>query len=485
MTRRAFKSRRSQGFVHGEDGSVLALVAVTISVILGFLALTFDFGRLAVTQSELQSFVDNVALSAAGELDGKADAVERATRAAQQMISDNQTFGQSDATLSGEGDYSIAFYKNNPAVDSTQAATTTPTDARYVKITSAGDTVQLGFAAAFGAMSGQDALRNDVGADAVAGFVQSTCDITPLMFCAPSADWKAEDNAGQSVLLRTGGNGAGWGPGAFGYIDPANGVEDNQGACGNLSGSKQDVCLIAATQARSGCFSSSGVNIRTGQSVGVYEAALNIRFDIYESSVNQLRNDPLYAPAPNVIKEGTGGACTGNGNGNSGTTTITLGLPQDDCHLTGSCDRYGDGNWSTGRAAYVAANYRGTDPHPQAQTRYAYYLAEIAAAGGASSSQPILPGNGETGRPQCSRYQSDEVERRVMVAAAIDCSAHSLQSSGRNNVPILEFVSIFMIKPIGQDGTRDFWVEVVGGLGGGSGGSGSTAVVRDVVKLYK
>lgn len=497
MTKHRGIIQRCNRFAGAEEGSVLALIAVTLSVILGFVALTFDFGRLAVTQSELQSFVDNVALSAAGELDGRDDAIVRATNAAQQMISDSQTFGDGEISLSGDGDYTIAFYKFNPAVDPNQTPSTNPEDARYVQITSTGETISLGFAAAFGALSGQGDLRDDVGADAVAGFTQSTCDITPLMFCAPNAEWKAENNAGQSVLLRTGGNGAGWGPGSFGYIDPANGVQDDQGTCGNMTGSNQDVCLIAATSARSGCFSSSGVNVRTGQSVGVYEAALNIRFDMYMASVTSLRNDPLYAPAPNVIKgsleatfDASGYACVGNGNGTGaggvgGPVVATLGLPPDDCHLLGSCDRYGDGDWSIGRTAYVAANYGGTDPHPDASTRYEYYLAEIDAAGGPSSSQPILIGLGETGRPQCSRNQSSDPNRRVMVAAAIDCGSNNLQGDGRDNVPILEFVTIFMIKPIGLDGTRDFWVEVIGGLGGGSGGSGSTAVVRDVVKLYK
>ena len=43
---------------------------VSMAVLFGIVALSFDIGRLGSTQSERQSFADNVALAAAGELDG-------------------------------------------------------------------------------------------------------------------------------------------------------------------------------------------------------------------------------------------------------------------------------------------------------------------------------------------------------------------------------------------------------------------------------
>ena len=70
-------------------------------VFFGFLALTLDIGRLSATHTEFQSFADNVALAAAGELDGKNDAITRATAAAANMISDSQTFANGSNTLSG------------------------------------------------------------------------------------------------------------------------------------------------------------------------------------------------------------------------------------------------------------------------------------------------------------------------------------------------------------------------------------------------
>ncbi len=475
-------------FRHAEEGAVLALVAVSLAVMLGFLALTFDFGRLATTQSELQSFVDNVALSAAGELDGRGDSITRATAAANQMISDSHTFGSGASLLSGESDYTIAFYEENPAGPTAPQPINDARDAGFVEIISNGETVQLGFAAAFSGLSGNDASRNDVGATAVAGFTQSACDITPLMFCIPNGDWNADNHVGDSIQLRTGGQGAGWGPGAFGFIDPSSGLSDDTGACAGKTGSNLDICLLAAAAERTACFESTGVDVRTGQSVGVYEAALNIRFDIFLASVSQLRNDPLYAPAPNVISGyvGQGNGSAGQCVANSGSESPdSIGLPEDDCHASGTCGRYGDGGWAAGRANYVVTNYDGVDPHPSAGTRYEYYLAEIAAAGGGASLADILTNKTETGRPQCSAHQDTNPKRRVLVAAGVDCAANSLSGSGGNDIPVEEFVEVFMIKPVGMDGTRDVWVEVIGTVGGGDGGTGETSVFRDVVRLYK
>ena len=69
-------------FVRDEDGTILVIVAMALGMILGMIALSFDLGRIAATQSEIQSYADHVALAAAGELDGENDALTRATNAA-------------------------------------------------------------------------------------------------------------------------------------------------------------------------------------------------------------------------------------------------------------------------------------------------------------------------------------------------------------------------------------------------------------------
>ena len=81
-----------------------------------------------------------------------------------------------------------------------------------------------------------------------------------------------------------------------------------------------------------------------------------------------------------------------------------------------------------GRALYMTTNYGApVVPGLTATTRYGIYKQEVALAGGAGSNTPILTGRSETGRSQCSNSVIEDVERRVFVAAGIDCTANSIQ----------------------------------------------------------
>ena len=183
----------------------MAFWAMTLAVFIGLVALSVDFGRMAAAQSELQSYADNVALAAAGELNGLSDSITRATLAAQTFIIDTQTFGDGDVILSNEGDYQLAFFSSPPTPTSSGIATTDPYFAGYIQVTATQQNVSAVFGAAFAALTDQGSGEGLVNATAVAGFTQYACDITPLMFCAPSIDFRADDNIGNSILLSTNG----------------------------------------------------------------------------------------------------------------------------------------------------------------------------------------------------------------------------------------------------------------------------------------
>ena len=53
---------------HRQGGAVLILVAIAAAVLIGFLGLVIDLGRLFVTKTEMQSAMDACALAAAAEL---------------------------------------------------------------------------------------------------------------------------------------------------------------------------------------------------------------------------------------------------------------------------------------------------------------------------------------------------------------------------------------------------------------------------------
>lgn len=481
-------------FCKSERGGILALWSVLFVVLLGIMALSFDIGRMANTQTELQSFADHVALTAAGELDGSADAITRATTAAD-LIVDSQTFGEGGQALGGATTFTLTFYSAIPAADITALGGTVTTDsgdAKYVRVTTIQKSVPMAFAAAFAGLTGNAVPDNTVSGTAVAGMTQFACDVTPLMFCIPDASFDADLWKGRMILLRGGGNGAAWGPGDFGFLDP-NGVEvDPEGPCAGLNGGNLDRCLLGAEGVLTQCYSQDGVDIEPGQKVGIEDAIFNVRFDIYKATMNGKKNNPYYPPAPNVIKgivPNGGGSCIGN---NEQISPDTVGLPRDACFGSGTCPsgRFGDGNWAAGHAAYMATNYDpalGVIPNDvlNAVTRFELYKAELAWAAGGD----ILLNRDETGVPECSSQVSNEPEkRRNVIAAGINCLANPINGA-ETGVPVYEFVEMFLTEPVGDDGgsppTLDLWVEIVGSAGGGTSGSGDAGIFRDVAQLYR
>ncbi len=487
-------SRHIKALHRSEGGAILVFWAISIAVILGIVALSFDIGRMASTQSELQSYADNVALAAAGELDGHSDAITRANAAAANLFTDSQTFGSGGQSLSASN-FTLTFYASLPVSDlasMTTGLTTTPEDAIYARVVITPKNVGFTFARAFSALTGNTANSGNVGGVAVAGFTQYACDITPMMFCIPSPSFDANDpnTIGDMIRLRSGGQGAAWGPGNFGFLEPSTLALDSTGNCAGVSGTGPMLrCVLGAVGSITQCFAVRGVDTEPGQKVGITNAALNTRFDMWSGAMQSEKNNPIYAPAPNVIKgirPKSGGACNWN---NSQATTDTAALPRDDCFP--GCAPYGNGTWTAGRSAggtgYVAKNYGATDPHSGASTRYEYYLAEIAAAGGGGSTTPILTGRSETGRRMCSINQSADPERRVMIIAGIDCAASPVQGSS-TGVPVHQFVRMFITEPVvdnGQTNGLDIYAEIIDSAGGPGSGSTTGGVFHDVVQLYR
>ena len=536
-----------------EDGSILPFVGVSLAVMLGMIALSFDLGRQNITRMELQSYADSVALAAAGELDGRADAITRATTAAANLISDTQTFGSGANTLTGAGEYALTFLTALPAgdfippYDLSSITTTDPGDAAFVHVDVVDRTIRMPFGSALVALSGQGtAMQGTADAEAIAGFTQFACDVTPLMFCVPRQDpsdptsplMSADASEGRMILMRTGRQNAAWGPGDFGFLDPT-AYADSTGPCAGLSGNNYYSCLIAGVNTTTKCFSQNGVDIQPGQGNGRNESIFNVRFDIYRSTMNGKKNDPLYAPAPNVIKgviPPTGGG--GNGNGGGGNQCLgnnvaingddadgdgvidaserrTMGLPEDTCFATGSCasndygGRVGDGVWDS--ATYVDVNHNGVWPTgtDSASTRYEMYLAEIsdyrdamdaAQSGGGNTSNigmvPRFEADGttqqrETGLPRCSGAAPASASRRVMILAGIDCDANPINGA-EVGVPVHEFYEVFLTEPVRQSDhsssqpSFDMMAEVIGSAGGfGAGAAKDAGIFHDVVQLYR
>ena len=566
-----------------EDGSLLVFFVVCIVAVLGILSLSFDMGRRASTQTDMQSFADNVALAAAGELDGQADSITRAVAAAQNAINAaNETLkvgaSGTNATLSFDPDAvgaadDMVFYTALPATDTPSSFAyqdlSDPTHADYkyalptANVTTVGtEAVLVGvrlnlvdvdwmFANIFGSANLPDEA---VGAVAVAGNTAWTCDISPVMFCVPN------DASGDPVTLSEGQainlqDGDFWSPGQFGWLD-LTGIAASAGSnCAGLTPeSREQACLLA--EGINACYNSRRVDVQTGIRGGQESAAFNLHFGVGGQSMrNLVQRDPVtYGAGPhNVTGQDFNGGCT-----NSTNNAETMPFPLDDCHAVGNCPagRIGNGTWTVGHAEYVETNYE-IPGHPVAShadgtyfdfpggaglTRYEYYLLEIerAANGGdmpgllaetgdskygvdadqtggvaaynswddywpnstPGGVNPIIPPDHYTGAivdnglPQCNIDPTATSDRRVIIAAGINCDPNGdgeyddYTGTVPADVPVEEYYRVFILAPArdipGPEGRSELHVEIIESIGGEAGASVvDNGIFRETVQLFK
>ena len=488
---------RAARFTRDEDGAIFVFFALLLAVFLGFIALSFDFGRQAATQSELQSYADNVALAAAGELDGAPDSMTRAQRAAATFITDAQTFGDGARTLAGAGDFTLSFYGNRADAAAGTNPETRPQRVRFVRATLAPRRVAGSFSAALARLSGNAVGPDRVAAQAVAGFSLYACNATPLTFCAKDLDFKADLSRGVNMSLTINPGAGNLVPGTLSLVENTVPLVDVDGVCKLLTGINLDLCLLGARGQKTACLAQDGIDIASGNRMPTIKAGLNVRFDIYAGSSMDHRNNPVYAPAANVLSSyvprNSSSQCLGN---DPKLATDRMGFPKDDCQASGGCGIFGNASWSTGRAAFVAKNFGGTDPFPEAKTRFEFYTAMVNAEANASANSGGLVGGllgGVTGTvnnllglglPTCAPTADADPNRRVLVAAAIDCTGITA-TANLQDVPVLDFVELFMTQPTGLDGGDTVNVEVIGSLGGKTLPKTRDVVVRDVVRLFK
>lgn len=498
--------RRARHFARDERGTIAILWAMMLVAVLGFVALIFDIGRMGALQSDLQSFADNVALAAAGELDGRADAIDRADAAAADLIRERSIFADNPLAET-EVAFQVFYHATLPASDTDpmgtpldRAAATTPVRAAFAEVVVTPRRITLQFASALAGLLGQEgAVQPFVRATAVAGRSMEACDISPLMFCLPNPDYGRDESAviGNMIQMRSGGNGALWGPGNFGFVDIS--LADTGGACAGLSGGSLERCQMAAEITISQCFSQRGVDLEPGQRNGLRDH-INVRFDRYRSPLSN--TDATFPAAPNVVTgdpRSNPEQCSANPNPPPGTRPESL--PRDGCFATGTCSPARIGNGVFDMTTYMAVNhgngthlnaYDSVVPPGLSNTRYATYLREIAYSRDAAanpSGRMLNPAAtlSEYGRPRCTPNVSSNPERRVFTVAGIDCAANGIRGRAKG-VPVERYFRVFMTEPaLGAGGNDvDIWVEVIGveALDGYTS-AGTGGIFRDVIQLYR
>ncbi|APE42019.1 hypothetical protein BOO69_00290 [Sulfitobacter alexandrii] len=477
-------------FRRDEHGGVLLLWAVCVVMILGFFGLIFDTGRMAATQSELQSYADSVSLAAAAELDGKSDSIARATDAAAGLITDTQTFADGARTLDFADDVALVFYKpapNGKFERSEALETTNSYAARFVEARISDRDVRAAVTAAFSSLTGEETPDSSVSASAVAGFSLEACNVAPVAMCLPSVDFDAASNIGKTLELKLDVNLSQLIPGQLRAVHTLTDSLDGLEICAGLLGRNLAACLLASRQPETACAGGGGLHLTADVSGTDLMDAINTRFGKFRGLVSGYRNKPQFSAAPNVLTGllSAAGLCLPIGDLlNLGNADI--GLPTDDCLATGGCSVQGNGVWEAGRTAYVEAHYDGDEPHPEARTRFEFYQAEIEAAVEAESN-PLTGAvggllGGVIGEPaMCAPQPNKDIKRRLMVVAGIDCLSAELDAAV-TVPPVQQFFEVFTLGPA-ENGLLN--VEITACLGGDCGGGNLDTEVVDVVRLVE
>jgi Flp pilus assembly protein TadG len=523
--------RQLRDFNRDTSGIALLYVTVMLPVIVGLSLLAVDVGRIWNLQSSLQHGSDALALAGAGELDLRPDAIVRANRAIDNLILTNTSLFATTVVQVRGSAVDLCYLAALPASDATPinspadcldpGLATSPLDARFVQVTVNPVDFNTIFPASF--LGASNSKKSS--AQAVAGFKAAVCNFTPMFICNPYElsgntnlteatelykhfdQVNYPDRIGRLINMKqTGGNGAQYFPGNFGFLVPE-GASNNPGA--NVL--RQYVGQVAPKA----CFVSDGVELRTGNIESI-RFGFNTRFDMYDGPFNGEKGNANYRPARNVRKGMANDKTTGSGKGtpcnpdeDNGDADLDFSkLRRDTCFATNSCPnmggRMGDGVWD--KATYWARAHNGASlPGAISGTyvsRYDVYKYELANYATLVQDDSNGTGGsklgGEIGRAACynniTTPPSDTPDRRIFYSAILNCQALNssvtygpIQGGSGNKLPVLAFGRFFLTEPVGGDrgnqnsADGDVWAELVELETPGKADS----VARDLVQLYR
>jgi hypothetical protein len=448
---------------------------------------------------QMQAYVDNVALSAAAELDGLSaggGALTRAFRAAvgtggvgplvksadmkgpqsfatvapatpllqvqrvtflSSLDTDPGALGVTPTQLEINSGWVLCTWENGtwtPVNCSTNA--TFIRNANFVEIRAVPRQVNylvLPIADAIGQFVGAGPIVSQatVALRATAGYLVEICNSIPLMFCNPNeVNGKGAPfvpNPGQ--MYYSGIQNGALGPGDFALIEA-------------FAGNGADEIREAMARVNPNTFCYSRVNRKPGINAGPVSQGLNVRFDVYDGPLAQNNKDKEYQPAPNVLKGYVGNnACTVNFNNDASKDSIPF--PRDDCFMakapggagTGctyvnGVPKMGNGNWA--RAEYWKQNHPDIVTLPAGAlgwSRYTTYRYEV------DTPAPVNNINvDEKSAPACYNNPANppssdpDLDRRVVVAAVVNCLADAARLNGGSGVPAKIYAKLFLTEPV-------------------------------------
>jgi Flp pilus assembly protein TadG len=276
---------------HQQRGAVIMTVALVLLFLLGFMGIALDFGRLFIVKTEVQTAMDSCALSAAQELDGASDAIDRATAAGLTAGNLNNVYFQKASV--GLIDSAVTF---SETLAGTYSRAIAPASARYVRC----DHTQSGIAPwllqALTGFSGNASYSQTQGVAALAVATrvpaQTNC-IVPVAICkrppaerTPAKPWGFERGEWvEGVTNDSKEDDPSMLAGQFKWIDLGSNEVGGTRAIKDLL-SKTDQCNLPGTETK--IEDASG---KAGKSNGAV-AAWNTRFGLYTGSYSASENTP-------------------------------------------------------------------------------------------------------------------------------------------------------------------------------------------------
>ncbi|RWN26551.1 MAG: pilus assembly protein [Mesorhizobium sp.] len=458
-----------RAFWNDQRGVAMILVAIMLPVLIGFALLAIDMSRANGLHNDLQKGVDALALATAAELDGRADSITRANLAATTLLTNKTKFSTAGDHTLAPADITITYLTGIPASDSTALtaagvdadgvnwASTDPKAVSFSLVTVNPSVLAADGAGAFEAIfpasvvSGNNTF--DIKPQAVAGFVQSICETVPIFMCNPfeTTDPLTSKTIQQAFaagltysreyrILKVDSNP---GPGNFGLID-------------NNLASLRDALAVGTAGT---CYQRDKLTTKTGVTLGQVNAGLNVRFDIYSTSLKSHDTDWQYRPASNVRK---GVDKTANCNKYTPNTDSTaMALPPGDSFDSAT----GMTNSTWDRSNYWLINHGAAYPsvpsitNPTGATvpasRYDVYKYEIA--NGLVGDKSLAPTK-ESGVPACFKgtTPTSDPDRRLLNMAIVDCIANQAKLNGHIQLKPDGYASVFINSPIQkQDNSKN------------------------------
>lgn len=514
-----------RSFRSDESGAVAPLYALMLFGLIGIGGVGFDYGRMMAMDSELQNAADAAALAAATQLNGQTDAMNVAVAAANSAFATAASPFINETRLSnvdddGDGDtrpitqLSFAFYSDYDHDTDNGGAGEGPTglldpatddgeDAKVVVVTVNGRELFYALTPVVGAIS-----SGEIAASATATLQQGTCDVVPMMFCAPNPDFGTETDIGKGMRLHMLPNATdAFSPGNFGFLDIEYNTSGNPNRRLGIN-TQGGVCVSGVVESDPGDRASE-------------VPPFNTRFERYENSASGLNCDPTaghFCAAQNVRKNyvqeqrhnnklptATNIPCSATpSNSGSWTNRPDGGYPKESCIAAGTCN-FGDGMTAADWSPYMTRNHGGASPStvPAATsvaTRWEMYQWEMGDASrmGVTRVHQTISAPNRAGRVDVTNYcsyptpdpdnvfvpdpEQNQKDRRVLTVAAVDCTG----LNGREPVKILRWVDIFLVDSANTSGSdKEFMAEVIGPAkppGGDSGfqtfGRGKAVLIR-------